>query len=210
MKVFVAGASGAIGRPLIAELIRQGHKVTGMSQSEAGAQELMKQGAAAEVANALDASSMERAIHHAKPEIVIDELTRLPKHPAEIQKYLPGDTQLRIEGSGNLHRIAQSYCVRRYLQQSSGFFLRAGNGLADETEPMAVDATPGVATSARMYAELEKHAELRKNGRRPAALWILLRSQHLVSQGGRCSGPCAETAISNCRRRSRSVVLRPY
>lgn len=88
MKIFVAGASGAIGKPLIAELIRQGHTVTAMSQSEADAQALKEQGAADEIADALDASAVERAISHAKPEIVIDQLTRLPKHPSEIHDYL--------------------------------------------------------------------------------------------------------------------------
>jgi 2-alkyl-3-oxoalkanoate reductase len=156
MNIFVAGASGAIGRPLISELIRQGHAVTGMSQSETGAQALTEQGAAAEIADALDAAAVERAIRHAKPEIVIDQLTRLPKHPSEIHNYLPGDRRLRIEGGGNLHRIARKYGVYRYIQQSSGFFLRPGNGLADESESMAIDASPDVAVSARTYAELEK------------------------------------------------------
>src|SRR5262245_56190674 len=117
MKIFVAGASGAIGRPLIAELIRQGHLVTGRTQSETGAQALTRQGAAVEIADALDAASVERAISHAKPEIVIDELTRLPKHSRVIHTYLPGDTRLRLEGGGNLHRIAQKYGVRRCIQQ---------------------------------------------------------------------------------------------
>ena len=58
MNIFVAGASGAIGRPLIAELIRQGHRVTGMSESETGTQALIDQGAVAEIADALDAASV--------------------------------------------------------------------------------------------------------------------------------------------------------
>src|SRR5262249_60796720 len=45
--------------------------------------------------------------------------------------------------------------VRRYIQQGSGFFLKPGSGLADETEGLAIDASPGVAASARTYAELE-------------------------------------------------------
>lgn len=58
-------------------------------------------------------------------------------------------------GGGNVHRAARACRVRRYVQQSSGFFLRSGRGLADESEGMAVDAGPGVAASARTYAELE-------------------------------------------------------
>src|SRR5262245_2496859 len=87
MKIFVAGTSGAIGRPLIAELIRQGHTVTGMTSSEAGAKKIVEQGAAAELANAFDAPSVERALRRAEPEIVIDQLTALPKDPADLHRY---------------------------------------------------------------------------------------------------------------------------
>ena len=89
-------------------------------------------------------------------EAVIDELTALPKHPSDLAAAGPGDRKLRLEGGGNLFRAAQAAGVRRYIQQSSGFFLRAGKGLADETESLAIDASPGVAANARTYAELEK------------------------------------------------------
>jgi nucleoside-diphosphate-sugar epimerase len=81
MKIFVAGASGAIGKPLIAELIRQGHTVMGMTQSEAGAKKLVELGASAELANALDASAVEKALRTSGAEVVIDQLTSLPKNP---------------------------------------------------------------------------------------------------------------------------------
>ena len=77
MKIFVAGASGALGLPLIAELIRRGHTVTGMTTSEAGARKIIEQGAAVELANVFDAPSVERAFRRAGPEIVIDQLTCL-------------------------------------------------------------------------------------------------------------------------------------
>ena len=67
----------------------------------------------------------------------------------------PGDRKLRLEGGGNLHRAARACGVRRYIQQASGFFLRPGSGLADESVGLAVDASPSVAASARTYAELE-------------------------------------------------------
>src|SRR5262245_62692515 len=69
-----------------------------------------------------------------------------------------GDRMLRLEGGGNLHRAARACGARRYIQQSSGFFLKPGSGLADESEGMAVDASPRVAASARAYAELESRA----------------------------------------------------
>lgn len=71
-------------------------------------------------------------------------------------KYAAGDRKLRIEGGGNLFRAAIASGVRRYLQQSSGFFLKAAKGtLADESSPLDVNASPSVAASARTYTELE-------------------------------------------------------
>jgi nucleoside-diphosphate-sugar epimerase len=90
MRVFVAGASGAIGRPLIAELIRQGHTVIGMSQSEAGAKKLSEQGATAVIADAFDSVALEKALKDCRAEVVIDELTSLPKNPAEMGAYAAG------------------------------------------------------------------------------------------------------------------------
>jgi nucleoside-diphosphate-sugar epimerase len=155
MNVFVAGASGAIGRPLIAELIRQGHAVTGMTRSEAGARTLAALGAAIAQVSAFDAPALELALRESRAEVVIDELTALPRQPSEMAAAAAGDRKLRLEGGGNLHRAARVCGVRRYLQQASGFFLKPGSGLADESEGLAVDASPRVAASARTYAELE-------------------------------------------------------
>src|SRR5262245_38054223 len=155
MNVFVAGASGAIGRPLIAELVRRGHTVTGMTRSDAGARALADLGAAVARVSAFDATGLEEALRRSRAAVVIDELTALPKTPSEMAEAAPGDRKLRLEGGGNLHRAARACGVRRYVQQSSGFFLAPGRGLAEESEGLAVDATPRVAASARAYAELE-------------------------------------------------------
>ena len=155
MIVFVAGASGAIGRPLIAELVRRGHTVTGMTRSDAGARALADLGAAVARVSAFDARGLEEALRRSGAAVVIDELTALPKSPSEMGEAAPGDRKLRLEGGGNLHRAARACGVRRYVQQASGFFLRPGSGLADESEGLAVDASPRVAASARTYAELE-------------------------------------------------------
>ena len=155
MRIFVAGASGAIGQPLIAELIRRGHAVTGMTHSEVGAQKLADLGAAVARVSAFDAAAVEQALRDARAEVVIDELTSLPKDPSELAAAAPGDRKLKIEGGGNLHRAAIACGVRRYIQQASGFFLEPGSGLADESPGLAVDASPRVAANARAYAELE-------------------------------------------------------
>ncbi|MGA2352281.1 MAG: NAD(P)-dependent oxidoreductase [Terracidiphilus sp.] len=156
MRVFVAGASGAIGEPLVAELLKNGHSVVGMTTSEARAKILESQGAEAVIVDAFHAAEVEAALRQARAEAVIDELTSLPKEQSEMPKYAAGDRRLRIEGGGNLFRAAIASGVRRYLQQSSGFFLKAAEGtLADESSPLDVNASPGVAASARTYTELE-------------------------------------------------------
>ena len=84
MNIFVAGASGAIGRPLLAELVRQGHAVTGMTNSDAGARVIAGLGAAVARVSAFDAPALERALRESRAEVVIDELTALPRHPSEM------------------------------------------------------------------------------------------------------------------------------
>src|SRR5262245_36030910 len=155
MRIFVAGATGAIGQPLIAELVRRGHEVTGMTHSEAGARNLAEMGVAVARTSAFDAAAVEQAVRDARAEVVIDELTSLPKAPSEMAAAAPGDRKLKVEGGGNLHRAAMACGVRRYVQQASGFFLEPGNGLADESAGLAIDASPRVAANARAYAELE-------------------------------------------------------
>lgn len=158
MNVFVAGASGAIGRPLVAELVRRGHTVTGMTRSDAGATALAGLGAAVARVSAFDAAGLVEALRRSKAEVVIDELTALPGSQSEMAEAAPADRRLRLEGGGNLHRAARACGARRYVQQSSGFFLRPGSGLADEAEGLAVGASPRVAASARAYVELEARA----------------------------------------------------
>ena len=156
MRVFVAGASGAIGEPLIAELLERGHSVVGMTTSEARAKNLEGQGAEAVIVDAFDAPAVEAALRRSKAEVVIDELTSLPKAQSDMPKYAAGDRKLRIEGGWNLLRAAHASGVRRYLQQSSGFFLKAAaETLADESSPLDVSASPSVAASAQTYTELE-------------------------------------------------------
>lgn len=158
MRIFVAGASGAIGVPLVRELIGAGHTVIGMAHSEAEAQQLREHGSEVALADALDASAVEAALRSAHAEIVIDQLTSLPKDPADFAASQPRDENVRIVGGGDLFRAANTLGIRRYLQQSSGFFLKTDAGLADENAPLYIDASPGVASSAKMYSELEARA----------------------------------------------------
>jgi len=156
MKVFVAGASGAIGRPLIERLTRDGHEVTGMVRSAEGGGRLRQLGAEPVQVDALDRDAVRAALERAEPAVVIDQLTSLPKIPADLGRALPADRRLRIEGGGNLFAAAEKLGVRRYIQQSSGFYLVAQDGLADEAAPLRIDAPGGIGASSTMYAEMEK------------------------------------------------------
>lgn len=156
MKVFVAGASGAIGQPIVAELIRKGHTVTGIARSTARLEGLKKLGAQVRAVDVFDSLAVERAMRDSQAEVVIDQLTSLPADPADLPKALANDRKLRIEGGGNLLSAAITTGVRRYLQQSSGFFLEPGEGLASESAGFAIGASPNVSLSAKTYEELEE------------------------------------------------------
>jgi nucleoside-diphosphate-sugar epimerase len=127
-----------------------------MTHSEAGAKRLRAYGVEVAIANALDSGAVEAALRASSAEAVIDELTFIPKTSSELPAYAADDRKLRIEGGGNLHRAALACGVRRYIQQSSGFFLDAKGGLADESSPLAVNASPLIAGYAQMYAHLEQ------------------------------------------------------
>ena len=158
MKVFVGGASGAIGAPLIRRLVAAGHQTTGMATKTAGIQSLHQQGADAVLLNVLDADGVAREIERIRPDAIIDELTSLPRQytPEEMRLAAPRDRQVRLEGGGNLLRAAVRARVRRYLVQSTGFFYAPGEGFASETEPLAHSASPGVTGAVATYTEIER------------------------------------------------------
>jgi nucleoside-diphosphate-sugar epimerase len=134
MKVLVAGATGAVGLPLVRALCTLGHQVTGMTRAGPAANRLRELGAAVSTADAFDPQAVSDAIAAAAPDVVIDQLTWLPANPADIIKSMPNDTRLHREGGGNLLAAAEQLGVRRYILQSRGFYLDAPAGrLADET-----------------------------------------------------------------------------
>jgi len=158
MRVFVAGASGAIGRPLVKALIAAGHQVVGMATRAAGAETLRNQGAEGVVLNVLDREAVAREIARIHPDAIIDELTSLPKRytPEDMRAAAPRDRQVRLEGGANLHGASLRYGVKRYVVQSTGFFYGPGQGLASETEDLAHGASPGVAAAVDTYTKIEQ------------------------------------------------------
>jgi nucleoside-diphosphate-sugar epimerase len=157
MKVFVAGASGAIGKPLVAALVAAKHEVIGLTSRNAGIKGLREKGAEGLVVNVLDAEAVRAETARIRPDAIIDELTSLPKRytPEEMRKAASRDRRIRLEGGGNLHRAAIETGVKRYIVQSTGFFYGPGEGLASEEDPLAHDASPGVAGSVATYTQIE-------------------------------------------------------
>ncbi|MEX3689585.1 NAD-dependent epimerase/dehydratase family protein [Paraburkholderia sp. BR14263] len=151
MKIFVAGATGAVGLPLVRVLCAQGHKVTGMTRAGAGDDRLRALGARVTLADAFHAEFVKDAIATASPDVVIDQLTWLPANPADIVKSMPNDTRLHREGGANLLSAAKALGVKRYVLQSRGFYLEAPQGsLADETAALRYDAPGEIGDSARV------------------------------------------------------------
>jgi nucleoside-diphosphate-sugar epimerase len=156
MKIFVAGATGAIGLPLVAALCASGHKVTGMTRTGRGVDLLRDLGAEASKTDALDARAIRTAIAAAAPDVVIDQLTALPADPADTLKCIPDDTRLHREGGGNLLTAARELGVGRYILQSKGFYLDAPAGqLADESAKLRYDAPGVIGESARVMGAYE-------------------------------------------------------
>ncbi len=160
MKVLVAGATGAIGRPLIRCLKESGHAVLGLVRSSDSESALVEMGAEPVTADALDAASVKAAIRRMRPDAIINELTSLPRHYTAEEMKAAADRDRTVRTKGNINLLAAMHDaeVRRYILQSSGFWYVPGAGLATEMESFAVDASPGVAAGARMYVELESVA----------------------------------------------------
>jgi nucleoside-diphosphate-sugar epimerase len=160
MKILIAGATGAIGRPLVRCLNQAHHTVFALARSPESAHAVTELGAEPAIADALDAASVKAAITLVRPDAVINELTSLPKHytAAEMQAAAERDRKVRIEGNTNLLAALRDLGVRRYLLQSSAFWYAPGDGLADESTSFAFDASPAVAAGTRRYAEMEAAA----------------------------------------------------
>lgn len=157
MKILLAGASGAIGQPLIDFLIKDGHQVHGITQSKEGAVIIASKGARPLILNVLDKDAVFSAVANVKPDIVIDMLTHLPKEytPEAMRNAAEMDTKIRLEGGAHLQAAAEASAAKRYIAQSSAFWYAPGNGLADETTPFAFEAPPGITAGIRTYQQIE-------------------------------------------------------
>ena len=160
MRILIAGATGAIGRPLVRCLKENRHSVFALARSPESSRAVTELGVEPVIADALDAASVKAAVARLRPDAIINELTSLPRHytAEEMKAAAERDHKVRSEGNANLLVALRNAGVRRYLLQSSGFWYAPGVGLADEQEPFAFDGSPAVAAGSRRYAELEAAA----------------------------------------------------
>ncbi|MBD1867405.1 NAD(P)-dependent oxidoreductase [Cyanobacteria bacterium FACHB-471] len=158
MKVFVAGGTGAIGRPTLDQLLARGHNVVALTRTPERAQSLAAQGIEPAIADVFDPDSVKAAIAQAKPDVVIEQLTALPRtYTRESMNATAAlNTRIRSEGSANVLAAAKAAGVRRFLKQSMAFWGIPGAGLADEETPLSVDASPAVAADARLVLDTER------------------------------------------------------
>ena len=132
MKVLVAGASGAVGRPLVRRLEQSGHEVIAASRSSASAP-----------MDALDAGSVDEAVGAARPEVIVNQLTAIPDpiDPRRMEKQFEPTNRLRREGTANLIAAAKAHGVRRMVSQSIAFaYAPTGHGAWTEEDRLFSEA----------------------------------------------------------------------
>lgn len=162
MKVFVAGASGAIGRLLLPQLIRAGHDTYGMTRSEKHLEAIRGAGAHGLIADALDRDEVLRALEEVRPDAVIHQLTALS------ERNFADNARIRAEGTRNLVDAAVAVGVKRIVAQSISWAYEPGDSPATEQAPLDVGASPprkttidGVAALERAVAELPQYVIMR-------------------------------------------------
>jgi 2-alkyl-3-oxoalkanoate reductase len=201
MRIFIAGATGALGRRLVPQLVERGHEVVGMTRSPSKRDDLRALGARPAVADALDAGAVRRAVAEAAPEAVVHQLTALSGEPdlRHFDRAFAATNRLRTEGTDHLLAAAREAGATRFVAQSyAGWpFARTGGPVKGEGEPL--DPDPPHALRATLDAI--RHVEAAVTG----IDWgdgLVLRYGGFYGPGtGVSLGPDADTAAAVRARR---------
>lgn len=159
MRVLLAGATGAIGRPLLPMLIAGGHEVHATTRHAERAAELQAAGAAVEIVDFFKPGSADKLIRKVRPEVVVDQLTNLPKDfdRREAEAAYAANDAIRFEGTGALIRAAEDHGVERYVAQSIAFLYAPGKGeIRTEEDPVWTDAPLPFSRSVEILALNER------------------------------------------------------
>jgi nucleoside-diphosphate-sugar epimerase len=139
VRVFVAGATGAIGKQLVPRLVAAGHEVHGMTRSESKQAMLDELGAVPVVADALDPDQVAQAVGEATPDVIVHELTAIGSLDLRhVDRDFALTNRLRTEGTDHLLSAGQAVGVRRFVAQSYGawFYVRTGGPVKSEEDPL--------------------------------------------------------------------------
>ncbi len=140
MKVFVAGATGALGKQLVPQLVERGHQVVGTTRSPIKAALIEEQGARAAVADGLDPEAVAQAVATAEPEVIVHQMTALAgsldlRH---MERTFAQTNRLRTEGTDHLLSAGRAVGVKRFVAQSfAGWpYARVGGPVKTEEDPL--------------------------------------------------------------------------
>ena len=165
MKVFLAGASGVLGRALVPQLVAQGHEVVGMTRSASKQGLVRSLGARPVVADALDPDAVAQAVASAEPEVIVHELTALSgpmtirdaRHPERFSGAIMTN-RLRTEATDHLLAAGRAVGARRFVAQSFGAFrwARTGAPVLTEADPLDPNPPAALGTAQEGYLYLEQ------------------------------------------------------
>lgn len=139
MRVFVAGATGAIGQQLVPRLVAAGHEVHGMTRSYSKQRMLYAQGAVPVMADALVPDQVAEAVAMAQPDVIVHELTAIPAalNLRHFDRDFEQTNRLRIQGTDNLLFAAQAVGVKKFVAQSFfAAYARSGGPVKTESDPL--------------------------------------------------------------------------
>jgi nucleoside-diphosphate-sugar epimerase len=158
MRVFLAGATGAIGTPLVPQLLEAGHEVTAMTRSVLRAAQLEAAGAAAVACDVYDADGVRAAMADCSPDAVIHQLTSLPPRIDFADPHaFDAHNRVRTEGTRILVDAALATGARRVIAQSIAFvYVPTGDRIKEEDVPLFTDAPPPLGAVVAAVAELER------------------------------------------------------
>src|ERR687893_1245739 len=158
MKVFLAGASGAIGRRLVPQLIEAGHQVTAITRSKEKLSELSDLGAEPVLCDVFDAGRLGSVVARVEPDALINQLTDLPQslNPRKLGEYYAANNRVRREGSANLLDAARGGGARRFLVQGSAYWYGpTGGPVKTEEAPLYLDAPAPIGPAVATIKEVE-------------------------------------------------------
>jgi nucleoside-diphosphate-sugar epimerase len=159
-RILIAGATGEIGRLLTPALVAMGDEVYGLARSEASAARVREMGATPVLGDALDRYAVLAAVAEAQPDVIVHQLTAIPKEVPSPRKFLAtfGPTnRLRREGTRNLVQAASQHGVSRVIAQSIAFAYRpSGHPVVDESAPLDTEASGAWGEAVGAVAALEE------------------------------------------------------